>query len=156
MLKLRHERTSTLDWTEQVTCPKCKANWKAGVKVEATGQGVARYGIGNESAQERAGIAAFSNASEFGEQLIRLAKCPRCGHRREGSYSLGVSGLGLGFVVGILISGAFAGVADALNLPAGGCLSILVLPGTMAWFSRWKRGREFAEADQAVVFERLP
>ncbi len=146
-----YQRESALDWSEKVSCPKCNFTWKARVQVGGRGTGSAVYGVGRDSAKERAGIDAFSNASAEGERLIRLSKCPKCGHRRAGPVSF--SGLALGFLAGFLVCGLVSGLAEAIHLPKVGALGCLVGPAVMIWVARYKRRAELAQADAHVVCE---
>lgn len=148
-----YRKTSALDWSEQVSCPKCNTRWKARVQVAASGTGAAAYGIGRDAAKDRAGIDAFTNASEAGERLIRLSKCPKCGHRRVGAVSLW--GLAVGFVAGFLASGVFSLIGQGVHSNALAGLGCLVGPVVMVWVARLVRQREFAEADASVVAEPL-
>lgn len=147
-----YSKAAHLGWTETITCPSCQQRWKAGVKVSGVGTGSAPYGVGREAARERAGIEAFSNASEEGERLIRLAKCPGCGHRQASGFSL--MGVGGGFVLA-LFAGSVPGLL-AERFKVMGLVSCVVIPGAWYAFARWDQQRNRAEADRRVVFERLP
>lgn len=140
--------TANLDWAEEISCPKCARRWKAGVRVEGTGHGTAAYGLGRQSARDRAGIEAFSVASEEGERLIRLAKCPACGHRRGRGITL-VS-VALAFLAGALATSLGSILPQPLNVV--GCL---VGPAAMVAVIRWGQARSRRHADVVVRFEPL-
>ncbi|MFO0599972.1 MAG: hypothetical protein U0228_31975 [Myxococcaceae bacterium] len=144
-LDVVHTRSTTLGWTEELECPKCQRRWKAGVRVTGTGRGSANYGIGNQQARDRAGIEAFSNASEEGARLIRLAACPACGHRQ--GLGLSLVGVGGGFIVGLM-----AASIGAL-LPRLALLACVLWPGVWFAVARWDQRRNQRLADARVVFE---
>ncbi len=137
-----HTQTSRLDWSEVITCPGCRTKWKARVKVKASGTGRAHYGIGQEDAHDRAGVSAFSNASEAGAALIRRAKCPRCGQRSGGLFSLAFQSIAITAVLGWL---SYRWLPERL----GGFLAVagvLVITPLLIWYG-------LSQAERRVSFE---
>lgn len=136
-----HRKTSSLDWTEVITCPHCGNVAKGRVHVSATGRGEAHYGLFNDDAKERAGVDAFQNASSRGEMLLRRAKCPACGKRGAGVGGSIASACGLGFLMAVFGFRELGGGSVVL-----GVLMAIVLAPVFAWWST-------SEADRKVSWE---
>jgi DNA-directed RNA polymerase subunit RPC12/RpoP len=138
-----HRKTSSLDWTEVITCPHCGHVAKGRVHVSAEGRGNAHYGLFNDDAKERAGVDAFANASSKGEELLRRAKCAACGKRAAGAGGAILSASGLGFLMAVFGFSTLGGGSLVL-----GVLMAIVLSPLFAWWGA-------READRTVSWEEV-
>lgn len=138
-----HRKTSSLDWTEVITCPHCGHVAKGRVHVSAVGRGEAHYGLFNDDAKERAGVDAFANASSKGETLLRRAKCAACGKRGTGAGGAIASACGLGFLMAVFGFKSMGGGSLVL-----GVLMAIVLSPLFAWWGA-------READRTVSWEEV-
>lgn len=150
-IDIHYETSTTLDWSEVVTCPHCGLKCRAGLAVTGTGTGKATWGIGQDAARERAGVGAFTDAVGTGRTLIRRARCPQCRKRPDSAAVLAVKvfafwAVALGVTLKLLMP-ADPNITTSSKVGCVAFFCLLLVPLTV-----W---RMLASADSRVRFEEL-
>lgn len=130
--EVRTDSTS-LDWSEVLTCSKCGQTARRRVRSSASAMGESWGANAAADAKYEAGITAFERAQAKGQSMVRQVRCRGCGHRESDGWASGASvavvlgaavvvgayflgHLGLGLVVGVVLAGVLVPVLRSSSL----------------------------------------